>query len=171
MMRLRSFKQYIKEFTEHEGYEGNTLFAISPDGKLHTRDTPKGQIREHPDAFPGLNFGRATTWEYDMGMGHAHRERPEPIAHGRINHERKMIQIITTHGGPAAYGDSRILPKGGVGTRKSKKDVEEDSYNRLATLKYLKPYKDYSIYVSHTEAYPVLHSFTEHERYLMELLK
>ena len=168
---MKPFKEYIAEFTDHKDYEGTTVFAIGPDGKLHMKDTPVGQIREHPDSFPELNFGRATSWEQDMGMGDLHKERPEPIAHGRINHKKKMIQIITRHGGPAAYGDSRILPHGGSGARKLKRDIEEDAFNRLATLKYLKPYKDYSIYVSHAEAYPILHNFIEHGRYLTELLK
>lgn len=162
-------KQYVREFTDHEDYEGNTLFAIGPDGKMLTKSTNPEQIREHPDSFPGLNFGRPTTWESTMEMTDEYKERPEPIAHGRIDHKKRMIQIITRHGGPVAYGDSRILSKTGTG-RKSKRDVQEDVDNRLAVLNYLKPYKHYSIYHSHTEAYPVLHSFREHEKYLMSLL-
>ena len=164
------FIQYMKEFTDHEDYEGNTLFAIGPDGKMLTKSTNPGQISEHPDSFPGLNFGRPTTWESTMGMTDEYKERSEPIAHGRIDHKKRMIQIITRHGGPAAYGDPRILSASGT-AKKSRKDIEEDSFNRLAVLKYLEPYKHYSIYHSHAESNPVLHTFKEHERYLMSLVQ
>lgn len=164
----KGFAQYVKEFTEHEDYEGNTLFAIGPDGKMMLKDTAPHQIREHPDSFPTLNFGRPTNWEEDMGMRDEHKERPEPIAHGRIDHKKRMIQIITRHGGPMPYGDSEILPQ--KGTRKNKKDVEEDVYNRLSVLKHLKHYKHYKVYVSHTGYFPQHHTFGEHEKYLMGLL-
>lgn len=167
----KRFAQYVREFTDHKDYEGNTLFAIGPDGKMMMKDTAPHQIREHPDSFPTLNFGRPTTWEDTMGMTDEHKERPEPIAHGRIDHKKRMIQIITRHGGPMAYGDSRILSHSGKGSKKLKRDVEEDAFNRLAVLKYMEPYKHYKIYLSHTEKDPVLHTFSEHEKYLMSFLK
>ena len=169
---MKSFKEYIIEFTDHKDYEGSSLFVLDSDGKLHMRHTNAGQIKEHPDTFPEFNFGRSTSWEADMGMGDIHRERPEPVVHGRINHEKRMIQLITKHGGPAAYGDPRILPDGGPKSKKSKHDVRQDAMNRLKALKSLEPYRNtYWVYHSHTEAHPVLHSFTEHEKYLAELLK
>ncbi|MFZ9241369.1 MAG: hypothetical protein ACO22R_09530, partial [Chitinophagaceae bacterium] len=100
---------------------GNTLFAIGPDGKLKLKDSPPGQIREHPDSFPDLDFETPTTWEKHMGMTDEHKTRPKPIAHGRIDHNKRLIQIITRHGGPMPYGDPAIRPLTGI--KKLKEDI------------------------------------------------
>ena len=166
VLGLRAF---INEFTEHEDYEGNTLFAIGPDGKLRLKDSPPGQIREHPDSFPDLNFGGPTSWEANMDMVRDHEQRPKPIAHGRIDHKKRLIQIVTRHGGPMPYGDPEIRPM--TGSRKSKRDIEEDTFNRLAVMKHLEPYKHFGIYVSKSDYKHIVHSFKQHEKYLAELLK
>lgn len=166
---MKSFKQYITEFTSHEDYEGNVLFAIGPDGKMQLKSSPPGQIIEHPDSFPDLGFGRPTSWEETIGLKDEHKDRPEPIAHGRIDHAKKLIQIITRHGGPTPYGDSGIKPHSG--SRKKDRDVEEDVFNRLSVMKYLEPYKHYRIYSSNTDYNPQIHTFHEHEKYLTSLLK
>ncbi len=166
VLGLRAF---INEFTEHEDYEGNTLFAIGPDGKLRLKDSPPGQIREHPDSFPDLNFGGPTSWEANMDMVRDHEQRPKPIAHGRIDHKKRLIQIITRHGGPMPYADPEIRPI--TGSRKSKRDIEEDTFNRLAVMKLLEPYKHFGIYVSKSDYKNIVQSFKEHERYLTKLLE
>jgi hypothetical protein len=163
------FKKYVKEFTEHEDYEGNTLFAIGPDRKMKMVHSPHKQIIQHPDSFPDLNFGRPTTWEERINLKDEHKERPEPLAYGRIDHNKRQITIITRHGGPLAYGDPLILPHNDK--RKLDEDIEEDVYNRLDTLKLLEPYRQtHRIYVSGTGYHPHYHTFSEHEKYLTGLL-
>lgn len=167
---IPTFINYLKEFTDHEDYEGNTLFAVSPDGKLLQKHFASDQIAEHADTFPHLNFGRPTTWEETIGMGDKHKDRPEPITHGRIDHKKKMIMLITKYSGSVPYGDSMVLPN--KGSRKSRRDVETDAFQRLTSLSHLEPYRqqNYKIYHSYTEAHPISHSFSEHEKYLMSLI-
>jgi hypothetical protein len=104
-----------------------------------------------------------------MDMVRDHEQRPKPIAHGRIDHKKRLIQIVTRHGGPMPYGDPEIRPM--TGSRKSKRDIEEDTFNRLAVMKHLEPYKHFGIYVSKSDYKHIVHSFKEHEKYLAELLK
>ena len=117
------FRSFINEFTDEQDFKGNTLFAIDPDGKMRTAHSAHNKIIEHPDSFPDLNFGRPTSWEHNMDMPDEHKERPEPLAHGRIDHNKRQIMIITRHGGPMPYGDSSIHAETGVGKRKNPKDV------------------------------------------------
>lgn len=168
---MKSFRQHILEFTAHEDYEGNTLFAISPDGKLLQKHFAPDQIAEHSDTFPHLNFGRPTTWEETIGMGDKHKDRPEPIVYGRIDHNKKRIMLVTKYSGSVPYGDVRVLPN--KGSRKSRREVESDAFQRLTSLSHLEPYRqqNYTIFNSHTEAHPIVHTFKQHSQYLMDLLK
>lgn len=161
---MKSFKTYIIEFTEDEDYLGNTLFAIGHDGKLRLKDSPPGQVREHPDSFPDLNFGGPTSWEKDMGMTDEHKNRPKPIAHGRIDHKKRRIQIITQFGGPMPYGDPEIRPMTGI--KKSKEDIQEDGFNRLEAMKLLKKSvgDHFGIYVGIRGGRLVVDSVKEHEQ-------
>jgi hypothetical protein len=130
---VKSFREFIIEVIE---WQGNTLFAMGPSGKVEYHDDRKERMTEHPDAFKHLNFmNRPHSGEIMIGIedlrdpnarGRPGADRPKAIAWGRIDHNNNVIHIITQHG-TAPYG---------VGEKeKDKRKREDDVFNRIEVLK------------------------------------
>ena len=151
-------------------WENNTLFAMGQDGEFLRHHDRNSSMIEHPDAFPGLNFtDRPTSRELLQGLEFALHNKPKAIVWGRIDNHNHVVHIITEHGMSVA------------GTKKNdkvtKKEIENDVFNRLKVIKHLRKY-----YPNHSLQYgyeggwdsprvPRLTTYTEHERYLANLLK
>ncbi len=130
---MKSFREFIIEVIE---WQGNTLFAMGPSGKVEYHDDRKGRMTEHPDAFKHLNFmNRPHSGEIMIGIkdlrdpdvrGRPGADRPKAIAWGRIDHNNNVIHIITQHG-TTLYG---------VGEKeKDERKREDDVFNRIKAMR------------------------------------
>lgn len=172
---MKSFKHYIIEVVS---WEKNTLFAIGPrNGPIEYVHDTKSRMIEHPDAFKHLNFNeRPHSGEHLMGIEDLSHEsareypgtdRPKASSWGRIDHENKVVHIVTQHG---------LAPYGLVSSERNKKIREDDVFHRLHAIKQIKQtYPDYSIQHGYEGGWasprvPRVISSSQYEKELMDHL-
>jgi hypothetical protein len=91
-------------------------------------------------------------------------DQTQATSWGRVDHDNKVVHITTPNGG------SLKPPE-----RYRGKELENDVFNRLAAVKHLKKqFPDYKVHYAgpmYSETKPQVHSYSEHEKFLTDLLK
>jgi hypothetical protein len=154
---MKTFKQYI---TEVISFVNNSSWALSPLG-FEIKDSAG---REHPDHFPHLDFmGRSSSQEKNTGRSN---KKIPATSWGRVDHDNKVIHIITQNG--------MITPKESL--RGSK--LHDDVFARLDALKHIRErFPEYRVHaggssVGLSSRGPIItHGYSEHERYLTDMIK
>ena len=151
---MLSFRQFL---TEVLTFKNNQSWVLGPGKEFQIKDS--GAV-EHPDLFPHLNFmGRRTK------TGVSAERKPRALSWGRIDHDNKLIHIITQNGG--------LSP----GTQLSGKRLEDDVFARFDALSHLqRHFPDYRIHYGGAGVFGdpdqiQTHSHDEHGKHLMSLLR
>ena len=147
---MKTFKEYILEVVT---FKNNSHWVLSPSGFEMKK---MSGASEHPDLFPHLNFmGR------EANNGGTSMQKIPALSWGRIDHDNKVIHIITQNGGIAP---NRLLRR---------RQLEDDVYARQRAIPHLRQeFPDFRIHVGGPSALErtadniQTHSYSEHEKFL-----
>jgi hypothetical protein len=149
-----------EDLCEVKTFKNNSSWVLFGGIFQHT----KTGSAEHPDLFPNVNFmGRQSAQELKSEYK---TKKTNASAWGRIDHDNRMVHIITQNGG--------LTPN--VNLRG--KRLEDDVFSRLEAVKHLKQnFPGYMIhhagnnYRENPDESIMTHSYGEHEKHLTDMLK